>query len=325
MTTESPPAPASTPAQPAPAPEVTPAPEATATAPVTETPNNSAATPVVTDNRPPTEAPPPESKPSPIGPDGKLGENWFLALGDEFAPHAKDLAKHKDMRSILTELDYFRKNGVEYPGEGAAAQAVERFRKVAGVPDTPEGYGITPENIQLPDGLEFDSELAEVITQAAHKTHAPPAAVNAIVGAFNDLLAKRTADVHAAHAAMIKDGQDALVAEWRGDFQANISTVRHMTGKLAEQAGILPDDPAIANLANQPAFARIIMQVAKLTAEDRIVPPNGYRDMKSAAQKIADIKSGVDPTWGKKWTEGTREEKEAAYEYVKSLRPQMDQ
>lgn len=284
----------------------------------------------------PVETPPPSPPPVPpvvetppatpaIGPDGSLGENWFLSLGDEFAPYAKDLAKHKDVRSLITELNYFRKNGVEYPGVDAPSQAVERFRKAAGVPETAAGYGLTAENAKLPAGMEFDPELSAVVAEAALKTHTPPAALAAIVGGFNEYMGKRMEDHQAAAVAEQKSIQDALVAEWRGDFQTNASTVRHLTGKLAEQAGLLPDDPSIATMCNNPAFARVMLQVAKLTSEDRIQTPSGFGDLKSPAQRIAEIKSGVDPTWGKKWTQGTNAEKAAAYEYVKALSEQAKQ
>jgi hypothetical protein len=270
---------------------------------------------------PPAPPPPPDPPPPPaIGPDGKLSDNWFLALGDEFAPHAKDLAKHKDLRSLIKELDYFRKNGVEYPGDGAKPEAVERFRRAAGVPDSPEGYGLTAEAMALPEGMEFDGELAQAVAQAAHAAHAPPAAVAAMAKTFNEILAKRTADAIAAEKAARKAAQDALVADWRGDFAANASTVRHLTSKLAETAGLLPDDPQITELANQPAFARMMLQVAKLTSEDRIHSPAGFGDLKSPAQRIVDIQTGKDPVWGEKYTKGTREERLAAYEFVKSLR-----
>jgi hypothetical protein len=316
MSTEAPPAPAIEPVQPA-TPVADPAastPPSTP-APPPETP------PVVTDNR---AAPPADPPPAPaISPDGKLGENWFLSLGDEFGPHAKDLAKHKDIRSIITELDYFRKSGVAYPGENAPAQAIERFRAVAGVPETPEGYGLTAEKVTLPEGMTFDQELADAVTKAAHKTHTPPAALAAIVGEFNGILAKRTAEAAAEAQATAKATQDALIAEWGSAFQANASTVRHITAKLAEAAGILPEDPAVqefmADINAKPALSKILLQVSKLTREDSISMPSGFGDLKSPAQRIEEIVSGRDPVWGERYRSGDL----AAYEHVKALRAAM--
>jgi len=262
--------------------------------------------------------------PPAFSPDGKLGDNWFLALGDEFAAHAKDLGKHKHISSILTELDYFRKNGAEYPSDTSPQTAVDRFRKIAGVPDSPDGYGLTAEAMKLPEGMSFDNELAAAVVQAAHRTHTPPAALNAVVGVFNEILAKRTAD--AAHEAQKAQeaSKAALVAEWRGDFQANASTVRHITSKLAEQAGILPDDPAIAefigDISAKPALAKLMLQVSKLTSEDRISTPAGFGDMRAPMQQIEDIKAGKDPTWSPLWNSKNEKDRLKAYEYVTALR-----
>lgn len=309
MTTEAPPAPAAAPAPP----ETPPAAPAAQIPPATSAPPPAAAetppaTPAATD-------PPPAPK---IGPDGKLAEDWYLALGDEFAAHAKDLGKHKDLRSLITELDYFRKNGVEYPAEGAPQSAVDRFRKIAGVPEAPDGYGLTAEAMQLPEGMEFDRELAEGVAAAAHQHHAPPAAVQAIAQTFNELLTKRTGEAMAAQQKAMKEAQDALVAEWRGDYQANASTVRHLTAKLAEASGIDPE--RLPALVNNPDFARLMLNVSTLTREDSIRAPMGFGDLRSATQKIADIKAGRDPVWSAKFNSNNEQDRMQVYEHMKRLR-----
>lgn len=277
-----------------------------------------AAVPPVT---PPAATPPPAL----IGADGKLAENWFTVLGDQFAPHAADLAKYKDLGSLVQQYQYFQKNGVEYPADGAQPAAVDRFRKIAGVPETAEGYGLTAENTKLPEGMTFDSELATAVAAAAHKTHAPPAVLNAIVAEFNTVLAARTQAAAVEQAAQQKAAQDELVTAWGGDFVANASTARHMASKLGEAAGLAEDSPEITELANKPAFAKMMLAMAKLTSEDRIQAPLGFGDLRSPADRIAAITSGKDPVWGEKYTKGTREERQQAYEYVSGLRAKMAQ
>lgn len=275
--------------------------------------------PTPTPSTAPADPAPPASPP--IGPDGKLSPEWYLSLGDEFAPFAKDLSKFTDIRHLVQQYKHFQKNGVEYPaGPDADPKTVERFRAIAGVPDSPDGYGITAETMKLPAGMEFDGELAAAVTAAAHATHTPPAAVQAIASAFNDLLAKRAADATAQAQAQAKEAQDQLVKDWRGDFDRNVSTVRHLTSKLAESAGIAPDDPAIQQLANSPAFARMIHQVSTMIGEDSVRTPAQYGDLRSAAQKIRDIQTGQDPVWSKKYLNGNDQEKLEAFNHVSHLR-----
>lgn len=296
---------------PAPAPQPDPAP---------------APAPVPTPDPTPAPAPVPAPPPPPaFSPDGKLSENWFLSLGDEFAPHAKDLSKHKDIRGLVTELNYFRKNGAEYPTPDSKPEAIDRFRAIAGVPDSPDGYGLTAESMQLPEGMAFDAGLAAAVAKAAHATHTPPKALAAIAGAFNAILADRTKAAEAEAAATQEAAKSALVDKWRGDFVANTSTVRHLTNTLAQSAGLDPTDPALAALADQPQFAQIVFQMSRLIGEDRVHTPAGFGNLKSPAQQIAEIQAGTDPVWGQKYRNGTRQEKTEAYEHLKRLREQAAQ
>lgn len=310
MTIEAPPAPIEgLPATPPPAPA--------AIAPAEFTPPTPAA---------PVEVPPATPPPAPvIGPKGELGENWFLTLGDQFAPSAADLGKYKDLGALVAQYQYFQKNGVEYPVEGSQPTVVDRFRKVAGVPETPEGYGLTAESMKLPEGMSFDAELADVITKAAHKTHTPPAALAAIVSEFNTVLAKRTADAAAEAQKAQQAAQDELVKEWRGDFVTNSSTARHIASLLGETARLPIDSPEVTALANTPAFAKMMLAVSHLISDDRIATPAGFGDLRSPADRVKAITSGADPVWGAKYVSGTDAEKREAYDYVTQLRARMAQ
>jgi hypothetical protein len=107
--------------------------------------------------------------------------------------------------------------------------------------------------------------------------------------------------------------QDALVSEWKADYAANKSTVKHYTGNFAREAGLDPDSPELKALTEFPAFNRIMMQVARNAGEDGIRQPIGTGDLRSPAQQAAAIMDGSDPIWGKKYTEGSREDQLAAY------------
>lgn len=305
----------STPAAPAPSAEPAPAPAPVPTPEPSPTP---AAEPTPAPTPAPEPAPAPSAKETPppaIGSDGTLAENWFLELGDDFAEHAADLGKHKHLKSILTELDYFRKNGVSYPGANADSKAVERWNAVAHVPETPEGYALAD---AVPEGMEADTELIEAISKAAHVSHAPPGVVAAMAEAFNATLAARTEAAQKAQAAAAKEAQDSLVKEWGSDFALNASAVRHATTRHGLAAGISEEDAQ--RLAADPAFARIMHHMAKQSAEDATRVPGGGVSMRSKAQELADITAGRDPIWGQKYKSGSTQERQAAYEYAKKLR-----
>lgn len=257
------------------------------------------------------------SAPVLLNPDGTLGENWHTALGDEFTPHAAQLATYKDVKGLAKSMLHFRGNGPSYPADGATPEDVARFHSLAQVPaeGTPTAYGIT-----LPDGAsELDKSVLDRVSKVAKDSHMPAPAFKAVVAEYQRIQQEEGQKLADLQVANQKAAQDALVAEWRGNFEANKSTVRHLTSTLAAQVGLAPEDPAFAQLMDNPAYARIMLEVAKLTKEDSISTPAGLGDLRSAQQKVDAIMDGTDPIWGKKYTDGTREEQVAAYSEVRRL------
>lgn len=266
----------------------------------------------------PTAAPAPPSTPPPlIGPDGTFAENWPSALGDEFTPHRDALAQFKDAKGLAKSYLHFRSTGPAYPDEQTAPEDIARFHSLAKVPaeGTPTAYGLS-----IPEGIApEEAAIYDRITAAAHKAHAPAPAVAAIVAEYQaiqvDIIAAETARQQEATQA----AQDELVTKWGAKFQENKSIARHMTETLASQAGIDPAAPSFQTLLDNPAFAQMAVEFAKLTSEGTTRVPAGFGDIRSPQDKANSIMAGEDPVWGKKYTEGTTEEQQAAYSEVSRL------
>lgn len=283
--------------------EAPPAPDATITTP---------AAPVT----PSPDAAPPVSTPaaSPFGTDGKLSENWHLSMGDEFAPHAETLKRFGSVADLAKSYVHLRGTGPGYPGENATTDEIARFRQLAKVPASPAEYGIQkPEN--LPPGMEWNESFLGEMAAVAHKHHIPAPAFQALVQAQLTHAQTHAQTTESTRAAEIKAAQDGLVAEWRGDYENNLATVRHLTSRYAERAGIAEDSPHLAALMNNPDFARIVHQVSTLTAEDGIRAPSGMGDLRTPRQIANDIMAGKDAQWGEKYMAGDR----AAMEHVGRL------
>lgn len=257
----------------------------------------------------------PAAAPSILGDDLKFAENWHAALGDDFAPHAGSLAKFKDLAGLAKSYIHAQTMGIKYPGEDADADSVIRFRQVAGVPNDPtlEAYGLT-----LPEDAGDDvKDLYGRITQAAHAAHVPPAALQKLVSTFEAIEGERLQQHTDAQAKAIETARNALVSEWRGDYEANSSKVRHITEKIADTTGV--DVAALGDITNNPAFAKLMLGVAKLTSEDGIRPPANMGDLRSDMQRAEDIMAGKDAVWGEKYQRGSDEEKREAFKIVASL------
>lgn len=247
-----------------------------------------------------------------IGADGKLGENWFLALGDEFSTKAKDLGKHKHIRTILQELDYTRKNGVEYPSDSSTENSVSRWNQIANVPESAEGYDLAS---YLPKGDDLDPGFVDKISQAAYKSHAPPQVVAAIAKAYTEYAAIKLEQFEKEIQQNFAQAQDSLIKDWGSDFEVNASKSRYLTGKLAERA-MITDTTQLEEMLAMPDFHRIMLQVGKEVREDSVTHSSGYGDLRSPQDRIESILNGSDPVWGAKWKAGDPD----AYNFVGTLR-----
>lgn len=289
------------------------APPATPAAPPLGTPPAAATPAPQADITPPADVTPPS-----IGPNGELSENWFLQLGDKFSTAGDDLGKHKNISTLIEERDYFRSKQIGLPGEEATPADVSAYRQRLGIPEagTAEAYGLDLEGVSDEEKASFDR-----IAAAFHGKHATgPQAFQAAIQEFKAIQAEEMLQWQDQQAKAQQESQQQLLTEWRGDFDANTSTVRHISSVLAGAAGIAPDDPAVQTLANTPAFAKIMLEVSKLTSEDGTRSPAGMHDLRSDQQRAAAIIDGTDPQWGQKYQEGDI----AAYNAVVALRKNIN-
>lgn len=258
-----------------------------------------------------------EAPPVHFNPDGTFGDGWAAGLGDEFSPHADALKDFKDVKGLAKSYLHFRKTGPAYPSEGAQPEDVTRFRGLAQVPveGTPTAYGIT-----LPDtASDLDKSVMDRLSKVAHDGHLSAPGFQKVVAEYQKIQAEVAQQFSDEQAAQAKAAEDALVADWRGDFETNKSTVRHWATTLASSAGVDPSDPAFSTMVENPAFGKMMLEVSKLVREDGIRTPAGLGDLRSPDQRANSIMDGSDPVWGEKYLNGTDEEKAAAYGEVSRL------
>lgn len=256
--------------------------------------------------------PPAPATPRVFNEDGTFAENWHTALGDEFSPYGETAARFKNPGDLLKSYMHLRQTGPAYPDATATPDQVERFRQLANVPANPEGYNL-PVPEQLPEGVTFNADLAKDFAKIAHQFHVPAPALRALM---EKQLAVATAEAqdHAANIAKAQEqARSSLIAEWRGDYNTNLSTVRHLTQRFGEAAGI--EEGEVKALADNPAFARIMHQVAQLTREDSVSAPAGFGDLRSPAERADAIIGGKDSQWSERYANGDP----AAYQLVAKL------
>lgn len=282
------PTPPTTPA-PAPAADPSPAP------PITPSPDPAA---------PPSPAPAPE--PPAFSP--TLPKGWTSALPDELRQYEESLSRFTNVADLAKSMLHFRQNGPAYPTETSTPEEIERFRAIAHVPKTPADYGLArPEN--LPPGVEWDDTTAATLAEIAHKHHVPAPALKALADAQIAAEAQRLA-AHQAEQARALEAARLDVQKTLGtgdDFARNTANIRHIVDRLAETAGIAPDDPHLAAIGTNPAMVKLLHEVAKLTSEDSLRRPASFNDLRSPAQRAQEIMEYRDPIWGEKYKNGDME------------------
>ena len=244
----------------------------------------------------------PAAAPVHFNPDGTLGENWFTALGDEFAPSADALKPFKDVKSLAKSYLHFRKTGPAYPGPDSTAEDVARYRQLSQVPEAPEGYGLA-KPAELPAGVEWDDSAVASIAAVAHQHHVPAAALQAIVAKQLEIEGGRAAAAQVAQATALQEAQTGLMTELQGGYEPAIQKVRHLTDTLAGAAGIT-DVAAVQRFASDPAFVRMMLAVSNRITEDGVRPPPGFNDLRSNQQKLEDIRQGKDKDWSDAYARG---------------------
>lgn len=266
--------------------------------------------------------PPPEAVATPappvhFNPDGSFAEGWTAGLGDEFSPHADALKDFKDVKGLAKSYLHFRKTGPAFPGEASQPEDIARFHALAQVPveGTPTAYGLT-----LPEGAsDLDKTVLERITAIAQKNHASAPAVRAMVSEYQAIQTEVDKDYQQQIANQEKARQDYLVEKYRGNYEMEMSTFRHHANNVLNEIGVEADDPARAELMKNTIFTEVVLNYAKRSAEDGIRTPHGTGDLRSDAEKATAIMDGSDPAWGKKYKDGTDDEKREAYKVVSRL------
>ena len=199
-----------------------------------------------------------------LNPDGSFAEGWLDRLPENLAEAKPTLQKFKsfnDLASSYVSLQkMLGKKGVTVPGENATPEEVAAFRKALGVPESPEGYQLKPE--QLPEGLTWDDELAKGFAEIAHKHNIPAAAMKELAERFVASEAAKLELMAQAAQAELEQGRAELQKEYGGAFKERIQ----LATRVANMVGLDPESPGLRD----PNVVRALVRIGNLLSEDRI-------------------------------------------------------
>lgn len=175
-------------------------------------------------------------------------------------------------------------------GEDATDEDKAAWNKFLGVPEKPEGYLEAVQKSGLVIG-DDDKPALEKVLAKAHAVGAPPAAVNALVEGYYELVDEQEAALAEANDSFKQAGEEALLEEWGPDRRRNLNVVRGYIETLPEgvtEALLGGRDSAGMALANNP---EVIKWLASLAMDANplatVVPGAGTNAASAMADEIA--------------------------------------
>lgn len=109
-------------------------------------------------------------------------------------------------------------------GKNASAAEVAEWRKEHGIPETPDKYDLG-KDVKI-EGM--DPKLLGEVFKAAHESNQTPEQVKATMKAWSQISNAVTEQRTEADIKVQKDSEDALRAEWGGEFRRNINLIHGM-------------------------------------------------------------------------------------------------
>ncbi len=170
---------------------------------------------------------------------GGWGENWRESIAGDNADLGKALQRYTTPKAVAEALvaaqEKIRTGQHKQPlPANANEQEIKAYREAHGIPETAEAY-----LEKLPDGLvigDEDRPIFESFVKTLHAQNADPKIAHAAVKWYNEFVEEQQAQVAENDAGHKAESEDALRAEWGGDYRANVNVVETYLGTMPAEA-----------------------------------------------------------------------------------------
>lgn len=232
-------------------------------------------------------------------------EDWRTEDAGDDEKVLRELKRYASRRNVakaLIEAKARIRAGFQPPTlpENATPEQVAEYRKIIGVPETPEGYGV-----QFAPEIGADETLNGMLQSYlafAHERNIPPAAVKAGVEWQQKEILRQRQEHEAAAMRAAHEVKSRLEAEYRGDFARNRTlTLEFLEGYPGLKRAI--DALPMADIE----VTRDIMNLAlELAPIDRLIDGDASSGGKSIEEQIDElstksVKGTITPAEDKKY------------------------
>ena len=185
--------------------------------------------------------------------------NWLEAkFWTDKGPNVEALAKSYDVAQRALGR---KAQAVLPPNEKSTPEEIAEYRKALGVPDSPEGYKLKPDN--LPEGVQFDESTAKRAAELAHKHNVPASAMQE----FMKFDMERAAMMNQAAATMIDAQLESGRAELQKVYGDKFGEKIELARRAAVTAGVDPSSHGFVD----PQVVKAIVNLAEKLSDDRLV------------------------------------------------------
>jgi uncharacterized protein YdbL (DUF1318 family) len=218
---------------------------------------------------------------------GTFAEGWTQKLPEEFAGTRESLSKFKTFPDLVRAYDSANKlvgrKGVIMPTPESSSEEVSAFRKALGVPETADGYAAATKPPELPEGVQWNDEIAKSYFEVAHRHNVSTEAMKELIG----LNMKQREFELQAHRESIEEtkhkGLAHLRSQWGSDFDRNIA--------VAQRAAALGGVDTNSYGWRDPEVVKLVVRMANMMGEDKFVGagtslPAGTADIRQRAMDI---------------------------------------
>lgn len=151
------------------------------------------------------------------------------------------------------------------PGADASPEDQAKYfadlRKFTGAPEKPEDYGLKAPD-KLPEGVEWNAELAGKAASIAHKYSVPPEALQELINLNNENISGLVEKSQ----AMQQEQVDAMVAELNAEWKDNAKDNWQRANRGATALGV---DLEASGLGNNPHFIRAALRFDEMIGDDK--------------------------------------------------------
>jgi hypothetical protein len=169
------------------------------------------------------------------------------------------------------------------PGADASPEDQAKYfadlRKFTGAPEKPEDYGLKAPD-KLPEGVEWNAELAGKAASIAHKYSVPPEALQELINLNNENISGMVEKSQ----AMQQEQVDAMVAELNAEWKDNAKDNWQRANRGATALGV---DLEASGLGNNPHFIRAALRFDEMIGDDKgLVSSDSQATYKEQMERI---------------------------------------